>query len=72
MSALVIKDLPDELHRRLKEDAERNHRSMTQQTIVILERALHRAPPIPDFTPVKGAFRLTNDFINKAKRKGRT
>lgn len=72
MPALVIKDLPAELHRRLMKDAAQHHRSMTQQAIVILEQALHRVRPVPDFTPYRGAFPLTNDFINKAKREGRT
>jgi plasmid stability protein len=72
MPALVIKDLPAVLHRRLKEDAVQHHRSMTQQAIFILEQALHRVRPIGEFTPYRGAFPLTNDFINKAKKEGRT
>ena len=44
---------------------------MTQQAIVILEQALHRVRPIGEFTPYRGAFPLTNDFINKAKNEGR-
>lgn len=71
MPALVIKDLPAEIHQRLKRDAARHHRSMTQEAIFILEQALHRVRPIPDVTPYKGVFPLTNDFINKAKREGR-
>ena len=71
MPALVIKNLPAEIHRRLKQDAEQHHRSMTQQAIVILEQGLLRVRPIPDFTPYKGAFPLTNEFINAAKREGR-
>ena len=71
MPALVIKDLPVEIHRRLKEDAEHHHRSMTQEAITILEQGLHRGRPIPDFEPYKGAFPLTNTFIDRAKREGR-
>lgn len=72
MPALVIKDLPAEIHRRLKDDAAQHHRSMTQQAIVILEQALHRVRTIPAFKAYKGKFPLTNDFINTAKREGRT
>ena len=71
MPALVIKDLPVELHRRLKDDAVRHHRSMTQQAIVILEQGLHRVRAIPPFKAYRGSFPLTNEFINAAKREGR-
>lgn len=72
MAALVIKKLPDEVHRRLKEQAERHHRSMTREAIVILERGLGMdagaaEPP----APYKGEFPLTDAFIESAKRKGR-
>jgi plasmid stability protein len=71
MPALVIKKLPVELHRRLKDEAVQHHRSMTQQAIVILEQGLHRVRPIPAFKAYKGRFRLTNKFIDSAKREGR-
>ena len=71
MPALVIKKLPPEIHRRLKEDAELHHRSMTQEAVHILDQALHRVRPIPKCTPYKGAFPITNEFIDEAKREGR-
>lgn len=71
MPALVIKDLPVELHRRLKDDAAQHHRSMTQQAIVILEQGLHRVRTLPPFKAYRGSFPLTNEFINEAKREGR-
>lgn len=71
MPALVIKELPVEIHRRLKEDAEQHHRSMTQQAIVILEQALHRVKPMPAVNAYRGRFPLTNAFIHAAKREGR-
>lgn len=71
MPALVIKDLPAEVHQRLKEDAVRHRRSMTQQAIAILEQALLRVRAIPDVKAYQGSVPLTNDFINKAKRQGR-
>ena len=40
MPGLLIKDFPPELHRRLKAEAERHHRSMTRQALALLEQAL--------------------------------
>ena len=71
MPAFMIKNLPVELHRRLKDDAAKQHRSMTQQAIVILEQGLHRVRPIPAFKAYRGAFPLTNAFTGAAKQEGR-
>jgi len=72
MPALVIKDLPVALHRRLKDEAAQHHRSMTQEAIVVLEQGLHRVQAVPRFKAYRGTFELTNDFIDSAKREGRT
>ena len=40
MPGLLIKDFPLELHRRLKQEAVRHHRSMTRQAMALLEQAL--------------------------------
>lgn len=40
MATLVIKNLPESLHRKLKERAKRNHRSMTKEAIALLEAAV--------------------------------
>ena len=69
MPALVIKDLPVEIHRRLKEEATRYHRSMTQQAILILEQGLHRVRPVPVFKAYRGRFPLTDEFINDVSPK---
>lgn len=72
MPGFVIKDLPRELHRKLKEQAARHHRSMTKEVLAVLEHALGggapraKAPP-----PFKGRFGLTDKFLDKAKREGR-
>jgi plasmid stability protein len=44
MAALVIKNLPSRIHRRLKEEAARNRRSMTQHALLLLEQALENNP----------------------------
>jgi len=40
MPTLVIKSFPEELHLRLKETAANHRRSVTQETIFLLEQAL--------------------------------
>lgn len=40
MPTLVIKSFPEELHARLKQAAEKHRRSVTQETIHLLEAAL--------------------------------
>ena len=43
MSTVVIKDLPEPLHRRLKERARGNHRSMTKEAIHLIDAGLDGA-----------------------------
>lgn len=59
MPGLLIKDFPPELHRRLKQDAARHHRSMTRQALALLEQALA--------TPAKDAAELLPDPLKPAK-----
>jgi plasmid stability protein len=40
MSSLLIKNIPEELHRKLKYQAEKHRRSMMQEAITILEQNL--------------------------------
>ena len=72
MPALLIKDLAPALHRKLKQAAARNRRSMTRQALVLLEEGLHgaeRATELPP--PLKGRFPITKRLIDQAKRAGR-
>ena len=72
MPGLVIKDLPAKLHRKLKQQAARHHRSMTKEVLVVLERALGEdAQPKEAPPPFKGRFALTDEFITRARREGR-
>lgn len=43
MPTLMVKNIPARLHVRLKEEAKKHRRSMTQEAIVILERSLNRS-----------------------------
>ncbi|HCE44293.1 MAG TPA: hypothetical protein DET40_12155 [Lentisphaeria bacterium] len=71
MPSLVIKHLPPEIHKRLKEEARKNHRSMTKQAITELETALLHIRPIRDFKPYRIDFKIDDGFLNAAKRWGR-
>jgi hypothetical protein len=72
MAALLIKDIPPEVHEWLKREAERNRRSMTQQAIVLLEERMHRFRPVKFPAPAQTRTPLTAKFIDQAKREGRT
>ena len=71
MPGIVIRDLPPALHERLREVAERHHRSMSKEVVTILEDALGRSSERTYPPPVKLAFPLTDEFLGKAKRWGR-
>lgn len=72
MPALVIKELPSDLHRRLKEDAGQHHRSMTKHVIAILEANIFPAAVRHYSPPAKLATPLTDAFLARAKQWGRT
>jgi len=71
MPALLIKDIPREVHEWLKREAQRNRRSMTQQAIVVLEERMHRFQPLRFPPPVQTRTPLTAEFIAQAKRERR-
>ena len=70
MPTLVIRDLPPEIHRRLKARAEQHNRSVNKEVITILETSVtefeQALPPL-----VKGAFPVTQDWLDEARRAGR-
>ncbi len=45
MSVLVIKNLPEAVHERLKQRATRNHRSLNKEAIAVLEAAVIEPKP---------------------------
>lgn len=74
MSGLLIKDFPPELHRKLKEEAARHHRSMTRQALALLEQALsapekNAAELLPK--PIKPAKPVTLNNVVATIREGR-
>ena len=71
MPDILIKKVPDELHRRLKKDAAMHHRSMARHALAIIEEGL--GPPAKlDFPkPVKTAKPLTQAVVSKGIKEGR-
>ena len=76
MAGLLIKELPSELHRKLKKRAEANRRSLSGEAITILETALddRSGPPTLehiDKLRVRGRRPLTQSIIDRARRRDR-
>jgi plasmid stability protein len=71
MPSLVIKNLPEDLHIKLKAQAARHHRSMTREAIAILSEGVANSVAREQPAPYKGRFPITEEFINAAKREGR-
>lgn len=76
MATLVIKNLPDHLHAKLKLQAQRHHRSLTKEALTLLEQGIAQAPEaagphrIPKPIRLKGGP-LTIDDIESAIASGR-
>jgi plasmid stability protein len=73
VASLVLKNLPVDIHRRLKKQAERNRRSMVQEAITVLDRGTIQVPPvqlpkklIKPLKPVSGQMIL--DAIREGRR----
>jgi hypothetical protein len=71
MPALLIKNLPADVHEWLREEAERNRRSMTQQAIVLFEERMAKFRPVHFGPPTRTVTPLTAEFIDSAKKEGR-
>jgi hypothetical protein len=71
MPAIVIKDVPKDVHDLLRAEAVKNRRSMNQQALTILERALKPLPPLGRVKPVKTKRPFTHEWLMRAMREGR-
>jgi plasmid stability protein len=76
MPGLLIKDLPADLHRRLKARAGARGRSMSREAVAILAVALEdrAGPPTLDEVDrlrVRGRRPLTQDLLDEARGTGR-
>ena len=72
MPALVLKNIPEELHRKLKRQAELNQRSMTRQAIVLLQQGVDSSStsynPAIAILPVRGKRLLTDLLLAEARK----
>ncbi len=74
MPGLLIRDMPVEVHRRLKELARANRRSTTKQALILLEEALggaRRRVSLENVRPVRANVPITDWLIEEAIRRGR-
>lgn len=74
MAMFVIKNLPAELHRRLKAVAEKNNRTISGEAVYLLETFLAWMASSATMTgfpePYVGPRPLTDKMIRRWKRKG--
>jgi plasmid stability protein len=71
MAVLMIKDLPEALHRRLKERAAANRRSISEEAITILQSALHdrlRPPTLDEIDRIAGSGKSGRENSGKSGR----
>ena len=79
MPALTIKNVPQDLYERLKENAARHRRSVNSEVIVCLEKVLQSFPldaeafllRIENFQQALSVPPLTDEFLEQAKEEGR-
>lgn len=70
MVSLLLKNIPDRLHEKLKEEAKKHRRSMIQETIMILEERLDITEYIPS-KPINGKKLLDQKILTKGIKDGR-
>jgi plasmid stability protein len=71
MPSLILRDLPEEVHQRLRDRAQRHRRSMTKEAVSILERELLATGPVKLPPPVAASRPIPSDVIDEAVEEGR-
>ena len=76
MAGLLIKDVPKDLHRKLKARAAANRRSLSGEALTILESALHgRSGPLTlveiERLRTRGRRPLTDRILERARKRDR-
>lgn len=76
MAQILLRDVPDDVHERLRQRAEANRRSMNQEAVTILEEAVRdRAGPPSleelDALRIRGRGPLTDALLRGARGSGR-
>lgn len=80
MTTLTLSDVPDELVTQLEQEAQRNHRSLNQETLARLTESLARRQRSGEETVtalrrlharLSVAAPLTDELLDRARREGR-
>ena len=71
MPSLILRDMPVEVHQRLRERAARHHRSMTKEAIDILDRELFATSETHLPEPIGMGGSIPVDVIDRAVDEGR-
>ena len=78
MPALQVRDFPEDLYEELKNAADRDRRSIAQQTTYLVEQALHRHPaqqtagyPASGSLPAEGLLNPGRVYETEASRQAR-
>ena len=69
MSTLVVENLPDDIHERLRQLAKRNQRSVTEQTIKLIESGVSGQSDMdlrPSPSAVAGARAMSREELETA------
>jgi hypothetical protein len=71
MAAILLENVPEDLHRRLREEAARHHRSMTGHALALIEQGLRgeHLPPLPE--PERPLRPFTRALLRQAIHEGR-
>ncbi len=70
MPSLILRDIPEEVHRRLRERARRHRRSMTKEAVEILERGLFAEEPVHLPPLVRSGTEIPVEEIDRAIDEG--
>ncbi len=72
MSNMLLKNIPEDVKKKLKEQADLNHRSVNKEAIFRLEKSLVSGAGISSLPPpFKAKIRFSSDWVTKAKKWGR-
>ena len=71
MGDILIKKVPDGLHRRLKEEAARHHRSMARHALALIEESLRRSDELDFPPPAETHQPLTQELVARGIGEGR-
>ncbi|KAA3656618.1 MAG: Arc family DNA-binding protein [Chloroflexi bacterium] len=79
MATVTIKNIPDDLYKKLKESAKANRRSINNEVILLIEQAFQTYRPRPEeleaearkLRELTAHYHLTNEELDQWKNEGR-